>query len=359
MIKDQLDLINKDSAQDRSRTQEILRTALSHFKDGFDEQMKSFKELQNQKFDSLEKHQADLVLKTEKQLDTIRETVDEKLNKTLNDRLSQTFKTVGQQLESVQQGLGEMKNLAQDVGGLKRVLSNVKNRGSMGEVQLQRLLEHLLAPAQYQSNVRINPHSTEQVEYAIVLPGRENDSPIFLPIDAKFPADTYEHLLNAYEEADQDRIKKAQDAFERAIKAMAKDISSKYVHPPYSTDFGIMFLPFEGLYAEVIRSPHLLETLQRDYHIIVTGPTTLAALLNSLQMGFRTLAIEKRSSEVWKTLASVKKEFANFGDLIEKARKNINTGMKQLDELGGVRTRAIERQLKEVSADEVVKKIKE
>lgn len=284
-----------------------------------------------------------------KQLDEMRNTVDEKLQKTLNDRLSQSFETVGKQLQAVQEGLGEMKNIATDVGGLKKVLSNVKMRGGIGEVQLAMLLEQILAPDQYETNVKTKTGSSDLVEFAIKLPGKETQQGhIWLPIDAKFPKDMYEQLQQAYEVGEPDEVAVAQKNMENTIKKMAKDISDKYIDPPHTTDFGIMFLPFEAIYAEVVRKASLLEELQRNYKIIVTGPTTLAAILNSLQMGFKTLAIQKRSSEVWQVLGAVKKEFENFGGMMKKAQNNIQTGLNQLDNVMGVRTRAIQRRLRGV-----------
>jgi len=281
----------------------------------------------------------------------MRRTVDEKLQKTLNDRLSQSFETVSKQLKAVQEGLGEMRTLATDVGGLKKVLSNVKMRGGIGEIQLEMLLEQILAPDQYEANVMTKQGSQDQVEFAIKLPGRDDaGSTVWLPVDAKFPKDIYEQLLDAYEAGDPVKVGQAKKTMETTIKKMARDISDKYLDPPNTTDFGIMFLPFEGIYAEVVRDVSLLENLQRDFKIIVTGPTTLAAILNSLQMGFKTLAIQKRSSEVWQVLGAVKKEFANFGGMMEKAQKNIQTGLNQLDDVMGKRTRAIQRKLKSVEA---------
>ena len=281
----------------------------------------------------------------------VNKTVNEKLQKTLNDRLSQSFETVGKQLKSVQEGLGEMKNLATDVGGLKKVLSNVKMRGGLGEVQLAMLLENILAPDQYEANVKTKAGSDAVVEFAIKLPGKDElNSTVWIPVDAKFPKDVYEYLQNAYDDGNPALVERAQKELENTIKKMAKDIRDKYLDPPKTTDFGILFLPFEGIYAEVVRKAALLETLQREYKIIVTGPTTLAAILNSLQMGFKTLAIQKRSSEVWNVLGEVKKEFNNFGGMMQKAQKNIQTGLNQLDDVMGVRTRAIERKLKDVSS---------
>jgi DNA recombination protein RmuC len=305
-------------------------------------------ELKN-KFTDLTAGQSKLVQETEKKLEQMRETVDEKLQKTLNERLGQSFEAVGKQLEAVQVGLGEMKTLAGDVGGLKKVLSNVKMRGGIGEVQLAMLLEQILAPEQYAANVKTKQNSADIVEFAIKLPGRDdNNKQVWLPIDAKFPKDVYEQLQTAYDASDLVQIEIAQKNLEQTIKKMAKDISDKYIDPPNTTDFGILFLPFEGIYAEVVRKASLLEDLQRNYKIVVTGPSTLAAILNSLQMGFKTLAIQKRSGEVWKVLGNVKTEFEKFGGLIEKAQGNIQNGLKQLDEVVGVRTRAIQRQLRDV-----------
>jgi DNA recombination protein RmuC len=305
-------------------------------------------ELKN-KFTDLTEGQSKLVQQTEKKLEQMRETVDEKLQKTLNERLGQSFEAVGKQLEAVQLGLGEMKTLAGDVGGLKKVLSNVKMRGCIGEVQLAMLLEQILAPEQYAANVKTKQNSADIVEFAIKLPGRDdNNKQVWLPIDAKFPKDVYEQLQTAYDASDLPEIEAAQKNLEQTIKKMAKDISDKYLDPPNTTDFAILFLPFEGIYAEVVRKASLLEDLQRNYKIIVTGPSTLAAILNSLQMGFKTLAIQKRSGEVWKVLGNVKTEFEKFGGLIEKAQGNIQNGLKQLDEVVGVRTRAIQRQLRDV-----------
>ena len=305
-------------------------------------------ELKN-KFTDLTEGQSKLVQETEKKLEQMRETVDEKLQKTLNERLGQSFEAVGKQLEAVQVGLGEMKTLAGDVGGLKKVLSNVKMRGGIGEVQLAMLLEQILAPEQYAANVKTKQNSADIVEFAIKLPGRDdNNKQVWLPIDAKFPKDVYEQLQTAYDISDLPQIEIAQKNLEQTIKKMAKDISDKYIDPPNTTDFGILFLPFEGIYAEVVRKASLLEDLQRNYKIVVTGPSTLAAILNSLQMGFKTLAIQKRSGEVWKVLGNVKTEFEKFGGLIEKAQGNIQNGLKQLDEVVGVRTRAIQRQLRDV-----------
>jgi DNA recombination protein RmuC len=287
----------------------------------------------------------------EKRLEEMRKTVDEKLQKTLNERLGQSFEVVSRQLENVQKGLGEMQSLAQDVGGLKKVLSNVKMRGGLGEVRLEMLLEQILAPDQYEANVKTKKGSADLVEFALKLPGKDDDgSVVYLPIDAKFPQEAYILLSEAYEAANPDAIEAASKSLESIIKKMAKDIRDKYIDPPNTTEFGILFLPFEGIYAEVIRRSALMETLQRDFHIMVTGPTTLAAILNSLQMGFKTLAIQKRSSEVWQVLGAVKTEFEKFGGLLDKAQKNLQTATSQIDELVGKRTKAIQRKLRGVES---------
>lgn len=306
-------------------------------------------ELQREKLEAMTRQQEQLVKSTEKRLDDMRLMVEEKLQKTLNERIGQSFELVRTQLENVQQGLGEMKNLAQDVGGLKRVLTNVKTRGTFGEVQLAALLEQMLSPEQYEANVKTKKKGTEFVEFAVKLPGKDDGLEcVYLPIDAKFPKDAYEQYLDAYESGNVEQINATSRQLELIVKKMARDIRDKYLDPPYTTDFGIMFLPFENIYAEVIRRTALVEQLQREFRIIVTGPTTLGAILNSLQMGFRTLAIEKRSSEVWTVLAAVKTEFGKFGGMLEKVQKNLETAGSQLDEVIGKRTRAIERKLRGV-----------
>ena len=345
-----LEKLNQTLEQKVSTLIEKNMSAFNGFQESFDKNVRSFNELQKEKFELMESKQNELVKGTETKLDIIRATVEEKLEKTLSERLGQSFETVGKQLIEVQRGLGEMQTLAQDVGGLKRVLSNVKMRGGIGEVQLAMLLEQILAPDQYDSNVKTKSSSSDLVEFAIKLPGRDNDKSVWLPIDAKFPKDVYEQLQMAYDNGDITQIEQTQKNLENTIKKMAKDISDKYLDPPHTTDFGIMFLPFEGIYAEVVRKASLLEDLQRNYKIIVTGPTTLAAILNSLQMGFKTLAIQKRSSEVWQVLGAVKKEFETFGGLMQKAQKNIQTGLDQLDDVMGKRTKAIQRKLRSVES---------
>ncbi|WP_243345446.1 DNA recombination protein RmuC [Parabacteroides sp. FAFU027] len=330
---------------------EELNQTLARFQVNLDRNIQSFNELQREKFAQMDNKQSEMILKTEQKLEQMRETVDEKLQKTLNERLGQSFETVSKQLLAVQDGLGEMKTLAQDVGGLKKVLSNVKVRGTLGEVQLSMLLEQILAPDQFEANVRTKKGSSDLVEFAVKLPGRDdNQSHVYLPIDAKFPKEVYEKLLDAYESGDSVQVESAGKVLETTIKRMAKDISDKYIDPPGTTDFAILFLPFESIYAEVIRRSALLEQIQRESKVIVTGPTTLAAILNSLQMGFRTLALQKRSSEVWSILGAVKTEFEKFGGLLEKAQKNINTASDQIGELIGTRTNVIKRRLREVES---------
>lgn len=333
----------------RREIKEELYSFLKESKAQTSDNAASFEKLIKEKLEVVEERQKELIRSTESKLDIMRETVDEKLSKTLNERLTKSFETVDKQLESVREGLGEMKALAQDVGGLKKVLSNVKMRGGVGEVQLQMLLEQMLAPSQYEANVKTKRGSSDLVEFAIKLPGKDDGTDfVYLPIDAKFPKDAYEQLVDAYESGDQAVIESCNKNMENTIRKMAKDISDKYIDPPATTDFAVLFLPFESIYAEVIRRSHLIEQLQRDYKVIVTGPTTLAAILNSLQMGFRTLAIQKRSGEVWTILGQVKSEFEKFGGLLEKAKKNIDHAGNTIDELIGRRSNAIERRLKNI-----------
>lgn len=280
-------------------------------------------------------------------LEQMRATVDEKLQNTLETRLGQSFALVSERLEQVQRGLGEMQNLAIGVGDLKRVLTNVKTRGILGEVQLGALLEQMLTADQYESNVATVPGSNDRVEFAVRMPGPGDEEALYLPIDAKFPTEDYQRLLDAQEAADADAAAIAGRALETRVREEAKRIRSKYVAPPHTTDFAVLFLPTEGLYAEVIRRPGLFEMLQRDHHVTVAGPTTLTALLNSLQMGFRTLAIAKRSSEVWTLLGAVKSEFGKFGAVLDKTRKQLDTVRNSIDS-AGQRTRAIERKLRGV-----------
>ena len=292
----------------------------------------------------------ELTQKNSEQLEQMRQTVDEKLQKTLESRIGESFRLVNERLEQVYKGLGEMQSLAAGVGDLKKVLSNVKTRGILGEVQLGSILEQILAPEQYDTNIATRPGSSERVEYAVRLPGNgDADSFVYLPIDAKFPGDAYSHLMDAYETGDPELVEAAAKDLERVIKSEARDIRDKYVDPPYTTDFGIMFLPVEGLYAEVVRRG-LLEQLQREYKVNIAGPTTMAALLNSLQMGFRTLAIEKHTSEVWETLGAVKTEFDKFEEVLNSAQKRLNSVGDDLNKLIGTRTRSIKRKLRSVES---------
>ena len=291
------------------------------------------------------------VLRSEnaQKLDQMRATVDEKLQTTLETRLGESFKQVSERLEQVYKGLGEMRTLATGVGDLKKVLTNVKTRGTWGEIQLGAILEQILSPDQYEANVATKKNSQERVEFAIKLPGQDPSGQhvVWMPIDAKFPQEDYQRLIDAQEAADKDLADKSLKNLEMRIKAEAKNIREKYIDPPNTTDFAVMFLPIEGLFAEVIRRPGLCDILQREYRVIVTGPTTLAALLNSLQMGFRTLAIEKRSSEIWVLLGAVKAEFGRFGDVLAKTKKKLLEATDTIDS-AETRTRAIERKLRSV-----------
>lgn len=344
--------LNREESREIARdNREELAASLKEFKLTFEKAIDSFNNIQREKFSDLKEEQQKLISNTEKRLDEIRITVEEKLQKTLNERIAQSFRLVNEQLENVQKGLGEMQALAQDVGGLKKVLTNVKTRGNIGEIQLGMLLEQILAPEQYEANVKTKKGSDALVEYAVKLPGKDDSfETVYLPIDAKFPKDIYEQLLDAYDTGDSQQIDAAGKLLESTVRKMAKDISDKYLAPPSTTEFGILFLPFESIYAEVVRRTALLEDLQRNYHVAVTGPTTLAAILNSLQMGFRTIAIQRCSGEVWKILGAVKKEFEQMGGMLEKAKKHIETANNQIDNVLGVRTRAIQRTLKDVDA---------
>ncbi|OGO78160.1 MAG: recombinase RmuC [Clostridiales bacterium GWB2_37_7] len=284
-----------------------------------------------------------------RKLEQMRATVDEKLHATLEQRLGESFKLVSDRLEMVHKGLGEMQSLASGVGDLKKVLSNVKTRGTWGEIQLGNILEQVLTPEQYEKNVAVKKGSSERVEFAVKLPGKSdhNEDYVWLPIDAKFPQEDYQRLLEALEQANPQAAEESGRALEQRIKACAKDIKDKYIDPPHSTDFGIMFLPIEGLYAEVLRRPGLCEALQLQYRVVVAGPSTLTALLNSLQMGFRTLAIEKRSSEVWSLLGAVKTEFAKFADILDKTQKKLQEASNTI-ETAARKSRNIQRKLKNV-----------
>jgi len=304
-----------------------LTVSLKSFSDSVEQKMTAVGQLVDEKLKQIQQDNTC-------QLDRMRETVDEKLHSTLEKRLGEAFKQVSERLEQVHQGLGDMRNLAADVGDLRKVLTNVKTRGTWGEVQLGALLEEILSPEQYAKNVKIKENSSELVEFAIKLPGKD-DSPedhVLIPVDAKFPVEDYQRLLDAQEKADTTAADDAVRQLEASIKKAAKDISQKYIAPPRTTDFGIMFLPAEGLYAEVIRRTALVQMLQREYHIVITGPTTFAALLNSLQMGFRALAIQKRSSEVWKVLGEVKSAFGRFGETLDAVHKRLEQATNSVDD---------------------------
>lgn len=298
---------------------------------------------------TVEKKLTDLGEQNERKLDEMRRTVDEKLQKTLEEKMNQSFKLVSERLEQVYKGLGEMQNLASGVGDLKKVLSNVKSRGILGEIQLGAILKEILAPEQYEENVATVPMSKNVVEYAVKMPSADG-SFTYLPIDSKFPQDAYMQLQDAYESGNADEVKAASKQLSERIKQFAKDIHTKYVEVPYTTDFAVMFLPTEGLYAEVVNNPELTAFLQQNYRVCVSGPSTMAALLNSIQMGFKTLAIQKRSQEVWKILSGVKNEFDKFAGVIEAVQQRINQANKELDSLVGTRTRAIQRQLRSVES---------
>ena len=369
-IDTKLTASNESNTVNSKESRKELKEALDAFKTDFSKSVDSFNAAQKDNFfallnkqgeqntstsekldqmrETLEKKIGDMQTGNEKKLDEMRATVDEKLQKTLETRLGESFKLVSERLEAVHAGLGDMQKLATGVGDLKRVLTNVKTRGILGEYQLENLLEQLLTPEQYEKNRKTKADSNAMVEFAIKLPGRgEKDTSVWLPIDSKFPKEDFELLMEAYDLADSDLVDERRKNFIRGIKKCANEICGKYIDPPNTTDFAILFLPFESLYAEVLRSPGLFETIQRECKIIITGPTTLSALLSSLQMGFRTLAIERRSSEVWQLLGAVKTEFGNFGGILEKTQKKLQEASNVIDQ-ASVRSRAIERKLKDV-----------
>lgn len=337
------------NSQNNKELNESIRIQFSDFTKRQDElnqrALHSTKEVK----DSIEKHLKAIREDTTQQLGEMRKTVDEKLQETLEKRLGESFKQVSERLEQVHKGLGEMQHIATGVGDLKKVLSNVKTRGVLGEYQLENILEQLLTPDQYAKNVPTKKGSQAYVEFAIKLPGKESDEEVWMPVDSKFPIENYHLLLTAYEAGDKEGIESAQKTLLRTVEHFAKDISTKYLDPPHTTDFAIMFLPIESLYAEVLRHPGLFETLQRTHRVTVTGPTTLSALLNSLQMGFRTLAVQKRSSEVWKILEAVKTEFGKFSAQLDKVDKQLTTASKSLDELRITRANVMSRKLKDVA----------
>ena len=330
--------------------QQAVELRMDAFERANQELLASFEKASVERLDgictTLDKRLAALQENNSKELLEIREVVGEKLQSTLENRISKSFEMVSKQLEAVYKGLGEMQQVAAGVTDLKKVLSNVKTRGILGEIQLGAILEEILSPEQYDTNVATRPGSTERVEYAVKLPGT-GETPVYLPIDAKFPGDTYAALMDAYDAGDPNAIAAAAAALTTRLKQEAKDVSGKYIAPPATTDFAIIFLPFEGLYAEAVNRG-MVEELQKRYKVNLAGPSTMAALLNSLQMGFRTLAIEKRSSEVWEILRSVRGEFDKFGEVLEASQKHLQQVSGDLDQLVGVRTRQIQSRLKNV-----------
>ena len=371
MVKDEIARNRQETAVSSKQAREELGQSLKDASDSLLKRMTENAGMQKDQLDSFSRQLGDMTKLNEEKLEAMRKTietqlraiqednsrkleqmratVDEKLQSTLEKRLGESFKRVSERLEAVYKGLGEMRNLAAGVGDLKKVLTNVKTRGTWGEIQLGTILEQILTPDQYDVNVQTKKDSDAKVEFAIKLPGQDTDKNrvVWLPIDAKFPQEDYQRLVDAQDAADRELAEKSIKSLEMRIKAEAKFIKEKYIDPPDTTDFGIMFLPVEGLYAEVLRRPGLCEFLQREYRIVMAGPTTLAALLNSLQMGFRTLAIEKRSSEVWELLGVVKTEFGKFGDVLSKTKKKLQEASNTIDR-AEVRTRAIERKLREV-----------
>lgn len=369
-VKEELRVNRAETTLLAGQNRKELNESLESFKNGLNTSLRDFSDRQRENFADLNKNQEnqnrslsekiievkiategslkELQVNNALKLDEMRATVDEKLQKTLESRLSESFKQVSERLEAVHKGLGDMQQLATGVGDLKKVLSNVKTRGMLGEYQLENLLEQILTAEQYAKNVRPRPDSNAIVEFAIKLPGNEDkEMPVWLPIDAKFPKDDFEHLLNAYDSSDLIAIDECRKIFIRGIRKCAAEISLKYIESPYTTDFALLFLPFESLYAEVLRTPGLFESIQREYKIIITGPTTLSALLSSLQMGFRTLAIEKRSSEVWNMLSSVKSEFGKFGIALQKTKKKLQEASNVIEEAEG-RSRQVEKKLQNV-----------
>ena len=342
--RSRIDLLNAQAAF-LGTIQNTIRDAGSQQAD----QLRLFSEQLNRTTQMVDAKLGELRIANDAKLEEMRRTVDEKLQGTLEKRLGESFKQVSERLEAVFKGLGEMQNLARGVGDLSKVLTNVKTRGTWGEVQLGNLLEQILTPEQFGRNVAVNPNENARVEFAIKLPGQADERPVWLPIDAKFPLEDYQRLVEFAEKADVAGVEAASKALENRVLDQASDIAAKYIHPPYSTDFGVLFLPTEGLYAEVLRRPGLAEKLQRDYRVVVAGPTTIAALLNSLQVGFRTLAIQQRSAEVWEVLGAVKTEFGKFSGVLGSVRKKLEAASKEIDETG-VRTRAIERKLRDVEA---------
>lgn len=349
-IKNQLEKNQKDTLDFVDRQLATLRRTVKEQSDGLDKRFTSFQVQTARQMDNIrqttESKMAQMQLSNENKLEQMRRTVDEKLQKTLEDRISQSFKQVSERLEQVYKSLGEMQKIGTGVEDLKKVLSNVKNRGILGEVQLGAILQDILGPDQYESNIVTKKGSTERVEFAVKLPG-DGEKPVYLPIDAKFPLDAYQKLLDAYDSGDKLLIDSAVKELKQRLKSFAKDINSKYIDVPNTTEFAVMFLPTEGLYAEAVRCG-MVEELQKE-KVNIAGPTTMAALLNSLQMGFRTLAIQKSTGQVWEVLAGVKNEFEKFGDVLAKTQQRMRQAGDELDKLVGTRTNAIRRKLRDVS----------
>ena len=336
-----LERIERNVREEISKNRDELNSQIKFFIGSNEQKLEKLREIVEQKLSSLQED-------NNKKLEQMRATVDEKLHNTLEKRLGESFKVVSDQLEQVHKGLGEMQSLASGVGDLRKVLTNIKIRGIWGEIQLGNLLEQILAPEQYAMNVTTKKDSSEQVEFAVKLPGRdEKNNVVWLPIDAKFPNEDYQKLIEAQEQANPVLVEEYKKALESRIKLEAKKIREKYLDPPNTTDFGIMFLPVEGLYAEILRIPGLFELLQREYKVLLTGPTTLAAVLNSLQMGFRTLAIEKRTSEIWTLLGAIKTEFTRFGEILDKTKKKLTEAADTIED-ANKRTRAIQRKLSDI-----------
>jgi DNA recombination protein RmuC len=350
-IVQNMTLLSQNLRDEQKAQQEVTAATLNELKTGFTEIrrdiLSSLINVRQANTEALDKLRRD----NQESLDKINGTVNEKLQKTLDDKISKSFETVNKRLAEVYEGLGEMKNVASGVSDLKNVLSNVKTRGIMGEIQLGAILEEILAPEQYEEQCKLQPNTTERVDFAVKLPGKENGEYVYLPIDSKFPGDTYSSLVDAYESGNSDEIKARRASLESVIKSCAKSIHDKYIVPPYTTDFAIMFLPFEGLYSEVVNMG-MVEVLQREYKVNIAGPSTMAAMLNSLRMGFRTLAIQQKSGEVWKILEAVKKEFTTFETVLNNARNRLRQADEDLDKLIGTRTRAINRKLRDVAETE-------
>ena len=369
VLKDEMSSNRKEAEESAKRLREEISTLFKNFGDSFDKRVSELTYIQNKNFEGFSSKLAELIDKNDAKMERVRDvvekrlellqkdnsqkleamraTVDEKLHATLEKRLGESFKVVSDRLESVHKGLGEMQTLASGVGDLKKVLSNVKSRGSWGEAQLDNLVEEILTREQYEKNVRTKKTSKDNVEIAIKLPGNEDNKEVWLPIDAKFPLEDYHRLIEAKDHGDAALIAEYTKALEMRVKAEAKDIRDKYLDPPHTTDFGILFVPIESLYTEILRIPGLFEHIRREYRIIITGPTTTQVVLNSLQVGFRTLAIQKRTSEVWVLLGAVKAEFGKFGDLLEKTHKKIMEAGNTIEE-AVTKTRTIERKLNKV-----------